>query len=52
MWLHHDKDYSVLYLYIVSILVAISGPTDIGKNLHIDHQYDIYWYIGTPLLSK
>ena len=51
MWLHHGKYYSVLYWYIVLVLVPILGPTDIGKNLHIGHRYDMYRYIGTPLLT-
>ena len=50
MWLHHGKDYPVLYRHIVSVLMAISVRTDIGKNLHIGHRYDMYQYIGTPLV--
>ena len=50
MWQYHGKDLSVLYWYIVSVLVAISGPIYIDKNLHIGHQYNMYRYIGTPLV--
>ena len=44
----HGEDCSVLYRYIVSVFVVISGQTNICKNPHIGHRYDIYWYISTP----
>ena len=51
MWLHHGKDCLVLCQFIVSVFfVVISGPTNICKNPHIGHQYNVYWYIGTPLM--
>ena len=52
MWLHHGKDDSVLYKCIVSVLVAISGPTNIGKRRHEGYRYDMYWYISTPLVGS
>ena len=36
-----------LFRYIIAVLVAILRLTDIGRNLHIGHQYDMYQYIPT-----
>jgi len=33
-----------IQFYITSVFVVIPSPADIGKNIHIAHQY-----IGTPL---
>ena len=52
MWLHHGKDDSVLCKCIVSVSVAISRPTNIGKSCHEGHRYDMYWYISTPLVCS